>query len=276
LRWNLKGVIPQSEQKLKEFVRNIGAITHLRMSQNKARNTRISSYFIDLTNPFADSSLLNANYNLRQDITFFQNHPRGDIRFSYFDSRSKLFLSTGDEFRGITYYSTNQRLNLTNERSIELEGKMGNKFVQARQFDTRNYSIDFWEIEPKINFQFNRKLRLSSGYGYSFRKNENTTGEVDATIHSHKIIFDSKWNIKDRNNIFAKLELINLGQEGEPGFSAGYELREGLQPGFNAVWQAFLTIYLLQNLELSLTYDGRASVGNPILHTGRVQIRAFF
>ncbi|MCB0854412.1 MAG: hypothetical protein KDD63_19455, partial [Bacteroidetes bacterium] len=117
---------------------------------------------------------------------------------------------------------------------------------------------------------------LSSGYGYSFRKNENTTGEVDATIHSHKIIFDSKWNIKDRNNIFAKLELINLGQEGEPGFSAGYELREGLQPGFNAVWQAFLTIYLLQNLELSLTYDGRASVGNPILHTGRVQIRAFF
>jgi hypothetical protein len=276
MRWNLKRVIPKSDHKLKQFVRNIGAITNLRMSQNKTRNTRISSYFIDLTNPFADSSLLNANYNLRQDITFFQNHPRGDIRFSYFDSRSKLFLSTGDEFRGITYYGTNQRLNLNNERSIELEAKIGNKFVQARAFDARNYSIDFWEVEPKINFQFNRKLRLSSGYGYSFRQNENGQGETDATINSHKLIFDSKWNIKDRNNIFGKLELINLIQDGEPGFSAGYELREGLQPGFNAVWQVFLTVYLLKNLELGLTYDGRASVDNPVLHTGRVQVRAFF
>ena len=229
-----------------------------------------------MTNPFADSSLLNANYNFRQDLTLFQNNPRGDLRFSYFDSKSKLFLSTGDEFRGLKYYGANQRLNLNNEKSIELESRIGNKFVQAKEFDARNYSINFWEIKPKINFQFNRKIRFSSAYEFSARSNENIDGEKDATVNSHKLIFDSKWNLKERNNIFLKLELISLSQTGESGFSAEYELREGLQPGFNAIWQTFLTVYVLSNVELALTYDGRASVDTPILHTGRVQIRAFF
>ncbi|MEO0472490.1 MAG: hypothetical protein AAF206_22900, partial [Bacteroidota bacterium] len=111
---------------------------------------------------------------------------------------------------------------------------------------------------------------------FNFRRNVNTEGEEDARVQIHKGTIETKWNIKDRNSINARLELAGLNQVGAPGFSAEYELREGLQPGFNTIWQVFFNWYLLSNVELNLTYDGRSAVETPMIHTGRIQVRAFF
>ncbi|MEZ4776070.1 MAG: hypothetical protein R3D00_23035 [Bacteroidia bacterium] len=276
VRWNFKQVIPASEKVFKEVFRNIQSQTTFRVNQNKSRNEKIGTYFIDFTDPFSDTTLLNANYNLRQDLSFFQNNPVGDLRFAYQDSKSKLFLSTGDELRGMTFWLGIQRLNIGTSKSLELESRIGNQFAVAESFETRNFDIDFWEVNPRMNFQFNRKFRLTTGYVYKQRNNTNIAGENDAKLNVHKLIFDTRWNLKERNNLFTKLELSSLSQTGSPGFSAEYELREGLQPGLNAVWQAFITFYVLSNVELSLTYDGRVSVETPVIHTGRIQVRAFF
>ncbi|MEM7366996.1 MAG: hypothetical protein AAF587_00275 [Bacteroidota bacterium] len=276
ITWSLKNVLKKSNKPLKELARNIRLNTNLRMAQNKSRNTQLGSYLINIADPFADTSLLNANYHLRQDLSFFQNHPTGDIRFSYQDSKSKLFLTTGVELQGLTFWRSTQRLNLGSDKSLELDSRLGNKFNQAEAFDSRNYSIDFWQSHPKINIQFSRKFRLTSGYEYISRQNTNSSGQIDAKVNIHKLVFDSKWNVKDRNNLFAKLELVYLGQQGESEFSAEYELREGLETGANALWQVLTTWYVLGNVEMSLTYDGRVSAQKRVVHTGRVQIRAFF
>lgn len=276
LSWNFKDVMEKSANPFKEIVRNIRLNTNLRMAQNKSRNTQLGSYLINIADPFADTSLLNANYHLRQDLAFFQNHPTGDIRFSYQDSKSKLFLTTGTELQGLQFWRSTQRLNLGNAKSLELETRLGNKFNQAEAFESRNYSIDFWQTNPKVNVQFSRKFRLSSGYEFISRQNTNPSGQIDAKVNIHKLVFDSKWNVKERNNLFTKLELVYMGQQGESEFSAEYELREGLEVGANALWQILATWYVLGNVEVSLTYDSRVSSQKRVVHTGRVQIRAFF
>ncbi len=276
VKFDFRKLFPASKNAFKETLRNIRLLTQLRINQNKARNNSVASYFIDISDPFSDSTLLDANFNFRQDLLFFQNSPVGDLKFSYVDNQSKLFLATGDEFRGFQYYRATQRLNIGKDKSIENDLRVGNKSVQAVAFDNRNYDIRFFEENPQMNFQFSRKFRFTVGYEYKFRENTNDTLQIDATVNIHKAVFESKWNVKDRNNINARLELIDLNQRGEPGTSAEYELRDGLQPGFNAIWQVFTTYYLLNNVELSLTYDGRVSPTVPVIHTGRVQVRAFF
>ena len=72
------------------------------------------------------------------------------------------------------------------------------------------------------------------------------------------------------------MELVQVLQNGELDFSADFEAKESLQTGLNALWQVFATWYLTETLELSVTYDGRASEGRPILHSGRMQIKAYF
>ena len=142
--------------------------------------------------------------------------------------------------------------------------------------ESYNNDISFLEVKPKLNLQLSRKLRLTFGYEFKHKENTNDSSRVNAIINMHKASIDAKINLKERNNIFAKLELIQVQQTGSAGFSAEYELRESLQPGFNAIWQVFSTIYLSRALELGLTYDGRAAESTRILHTGRVQLKAFF
>ncbi|MEM6344192.1 MAG: hypothetical protein AAF927_09945 [Bacteroidota bacterium] len=276
LRWDFRNVIPDSGSVPLKILRNLNAVTTVKAIQHKSRNTELASYFLRLSDPFADTSLLNANMTLQQDLNFFQKNPTGDLRFSWFRNQSKLFLNTGDEFRGLTFWRAAQRLNLNESRSIELETRIGTRQLSSAGFPQRNYNIQFWETNPQLNFQFGTKVRFSAGYQYQSRQNTNLDGLVDSRLRAHKLIFDSSWNLKDRNNLFAKLELASLNEEGSTTSAAEYELREGLQPGLNAVWRLNLVWFVLSNVEMSLIYDGRISQKTSPLHSGRIQLRAFF
>lgn len=273
---DFKKTIKRSKNFWKETARNFLSITNFRVAQKKAAGSQFDNYLINLGDVFADTSLLDAQYTFKQDVYFYRNNKVGDLRFGLVDNKSKQFLVSGTETRGLRSYGSDQRLNIGKSKSIENKVKLGNRSASAASFNSRNFNIDFIEVNPKMNFQLSRKLRLSVGYEYKNKKNQNDSMEVDVTVNLHKLALDAKWNLKERNNIFAKLELVQISQEGSAGFSAEYELRESLEPGFNAIWQVFTTIYLSKSLELSLTYDGRSSQGTKVLHTGRVQLKAFF
>ena len=283
LRVDFKKLLKNTGKPLNKLVRNIRSITSFRLSQNKEKGSEVADFLIDFGDISQDTTLLDASYNLREDLNFFQNNPKGDFRFIFLDNQSRQFLSTGSELRTFTYWAASQRLNLDKTKSIEAETRIGTKKTEAARFDTRNFDIKFFETRPAFNFQFSRKLRLSFGYEFKNKVNEKDSLGVTmqdtvliSRVNLHKIKADAKWNIRDRNNLAARIELINVSQNRSAGFAADYELRDGLQKGVNGIWQVFLTWYLFKNVEFSFTYDGRASQINPVVHSGRVQIRAFF
>ena len=276
VKLELKKAFKRSRNPFLETLRNLSSVTNFRVSQKKREGGGLSSYLVNIGNVFGDSSLLDAQYILRQDLYLFRNNSVGDLKFSYTDNQNKLFLASGDESRSLKNYGAAQRLNFGKSKSLENELRLGNKRSLASAFNSRNFNIDYWEIKPTMNFQISRKFRLSLGYEYKYKENRNDSSKVDAVVNMHKLKFDVKLNLKERNNIFAKIEFVNINQTGMAGFSAEYELRESLVPGFNAIWQVFTTVYLSKSLELSLTYDGRAALEKKVLHTGRVQLKAFF
>lgn len=271
-RMDFGRIVDRSDKPLKELLRNFRTSTNFRITQSKSRDNRFSTYLIDIVNIFDDTTLLDANYNFQQNFNFFPNSKTGSFRFAYQENRARLFLTTGDELRGQGFWSAIQRLNWGRNKSFEVESRLGRTFVDAVAFPTRNYDIRFFETRPRLNFQLNRKFRLTTGYEFKHKVNQADS----ARIRMHKALFDARWNLKDGNNLFGKLELINVAQMGETSFAADYELKESLRTGFNAIWQLYVTYYLVKNVELSVTYDGRASTEIPVIHTGRVQVRALF
>lgn len=276
VRWDFRNMVEKSNIWWKETIRLVRLNTTLRATQNKDRQSDFGAYLLSFNGPENDTSLLNANFSLRQDVTFFQNSPRGDIRFAWLDNQSLLFLTTGQETRLNRYLGFAQRLNLSDSRSIENEVRFGRRGLTAENFEERNYEIPYIQLSPKLNVQWNRKIRISGGYTYKDSRNLLPDGDINSRVRQHRIGLDSRLNLGQRNNIFAKAELIRLTQTGIPPTAAAFEMKEGLEPGWNGIWQAFFTWYLLQNVEFSVTYDGRAAANTPVIHTGRVQIRAFF
>ncbi|MDX2287044.1 MAG: hypothetical protein NW241_22960 [Bacteroidia bacterium] len=275
LRWEFSQVIGQRKG-LPGLLRQTRIQTVFRLNQNRSQSAAAPAQFPNPFRPFADTALLDAAYTLRQELTLFQNDPVGDIRWIYQDQSAKLFLTTGEELRSWRYHTFQQRLNLGENKSLELETRAGSKRTLAPEVPVRNFHIRFVETQPQFNLQAGRQLRVSAAYAYKFRRTVPDPAQPQVRLHAHKLILDGRWNIADRNNLFVRMELAQLGEQGEAGPSALYELREGLQPGLNAIWQGVLSYYLLENLELSLTYDGRIARQAPPLHTGRVQIRALF
>ena len=70
LKIELKRAIKRSRNPLKEFVRNISSVSNFRVAQKKEAGTDLSSYLVNIGNVFADTSLLDAQYTLRQDVYF--------------------------------------------------------------------------------------------------------------------------------------------------------------------------------------------------------------
>jgi len=56
----------------------------------------------------------------------------------------------------------------------------------------------------------------------------------------------------------------------------GFEMLEGLAPGFNGTWNLNVQYNVGQNLQLTVNYDGRAGQNFKSIHLGGMQVRAFF
>ncbi|PZQ90932.1 MAG: hypothetical protein DI548_02755, partial [Flavobacterium johnsoniae] len=55
-----------------------------------------------------------------------------------------------------------------------------------------------------------------------------------------------------------------------------YQMLEGLQPGQNLTWRLLLQKNLTQFLDVNVNYEGRKSEESKAIHTGSVQLRAYF
>ncbi|MFK7973142.1 MAG: hypothetical protein AB8F95_22425 [Bacteroidia bacterium] len=263
------------EDKRKPLWRHISLLNTLRVSQQRERNNNLSGYLVRLSKPFEDTSLRNANIAFRQELTLFQNSPKGDVRFFFQDNQTKLFLSSGDEFRSLSLWGILPRFNLDKTKSISLETRIGNKSADVPTIPDRNFAYDFFEVEPTVNIQLERNLRVSAAYRYRNRlATDQPLGPV--RVVSHRASLDGRLNFKQRNTLNMRLELVSLTQDGIANPTADFELKEALQPGINGIWQVQATWMLVNNLEFTIVYDGRATAKVPTIHTGRVQVQAFF
>ena len=100
--------------------------------------------------------------------------------------------------------------------------------------------------------------------------------ENPTAIRQYKFDLEGKLNFSEKNTLLSDLSLIAINQTGNPDFLAGYELRQGFEPGFNTRWRFTLNTFLINDLALNLTYEGRSSEGMEVLHTARIQVRALF
>ena len=56
----------------------------------------------------------------------------------------------------------------------------------------------------------------------------------------------------------------------------GFEMLEALRPGLNYTWTFGYQKTVSKNLQLSIQYLGRKSENTRIIHTGGMELRAFF
>ena len=99
-------------------------------------------------------------------------------------------------------------------------------------------------------------------------------------MQAHDANAEFSYRIPNRGNITAKLQYkyIDFKSNNKPDTQSAvsYEMLEGLQNGNNILWTVGFQTNITDFLQLDLRYEGRFSEGAKTVHTGLMQLKAFF
>lgn len=226
-------------------------------------------------NPFAsevrDTTLISTNSNIRNSFFFNRTSSIFGAEYVVQDIRSKNLLANGFDARQNTYHELNFRWNIKRKFTLETTAQKGTKSVDADYTSGRNYDIAYYFIKPAFSYQPSTSFRLTLETRYSDKRN--VEGE-HAVVN--EIGLRLKFNQAEKGSLQAAFALVNIKYNGLEGTSLGFEMLESLKTGKNFTWNAGYQRSISKNLQISIQYNGRKSETNKAIHSGGMEVRAFF
>lgn len=233
-------------------------------------------------NPFGnalnDTSLITLNSVFVNTFSFNRFSSVWGIDLNNIRNSGKALLTYGYESRKFTDWTIKGRLNMSRMLGIEMIAKKGQNSLSTSnpKFDNRNYNIDQYSLEPRINFTRGSNFRLVTGYRYNEKQNKSGHQEK---YSSHSLNNEIKYNILQSTSIQAKFTYTNIlyatkDPSGNVNSTVSYILLDGLLPGKNYLWNLDLTKRLSNNLEVNIQYEGRKPGAARVVHIGRASLRA--
>ena len=248
--------------------------------QARVRIRRKTDYFngSEAFNPFFtaidDTNLISTSTNLRNTVYFNRTSSVIGAQYNVQDSRSKSLLATGFDSRRNRFQEVSIRWNIKKKFSIETSAKVGVKESEADYTTGRNYSIDYYFIEPSLIYQPSTTFRITLDGRYSVKENDPSLGVETAEVKEFGSTF--KYNQAQKGSLVGGLKTVIIDYNGDPNSALGFEMLEALKPGVNYTWNVGYQRTISKNLQLSIQYNGRKSEDNRAIHSGGMEVRAFF
>jgi hypothetical protein len=266
-------VIWFNEKGFKKFMSKLTFQSYLQIRRKsyKANTFKVFNPFVFKTN---DSNTITLNSNVRNSFIFNAGDPIYSFSFTNQLANDKVLLINGFDTRKRMdnilegYYNLSQKFTL-NMKFIQSKISLVSDFFHANDYIIRGYYV-----EPKFTYNYKTLLRTSVSYGFTQKKNEINLGG-EKTL-ANKLELELRYSKATKNTLETKFTLAIVKYTGENGTTKSYTILEGLQPGNNYIWSGTYTRNISQNLELSLTYEGRKTGTAKLVNTGRAQLRAVF
>ncbi|MBI3500740.1 MAG: hypothetical protein HY063_03010 [Bacteroidetes bacterium] len=246
-------------------------------TDRKTTNKDLSVAYNPFLSDTKDNTLITLNSSMRNTVYFNQTAPVFGMDYTVQDVRNKTLLENDTSSRQNLYSETHLRWNVNQQWTFQSSYKEGTKKNNSKFFTARNYRIFYYETEPKISFQPNASFRVSVSYKYSEKKNTLVIGtNPQAKTTAQNFGSEIKYNALNKGSLTAKANFILIAYNDAENTPLAFEMLEGLKTGKNYTWSVGYSRTLANNIQLTLSYDGRQSPGVKTIHTGNAQVRAFF
>ncbi|WP_164905231.1 hypothetical protein [Aequorivita ciconiae] len=225
-------------------------------------------------NPFKDGGddQLGLNLNFRNALFFNRGKQHFTTSYTFVSSSSDNLLAIGLQKNELESHQLNFSHKFWEAWLFNLKAANSSNESLSENFENRNYRLKSQELNPKLSYLLNQQTRFDVFYNLKNAGNQlgleelkqQTLGFSFAYSNSEKISINGEFNYID--NDF-------MGNAYSP---VAYQMLEGLQPGTNFTWRALFQKRITKYLDANLSYFGRKSETTKTVHTGSVQLRAYF
>jgi hypothetical protein len=266
---------PANALKGKAFINRLVVLSSFKIDNRINADVFKVDYLIPVLTNYSIDQLIANQTSGKHTLFYNRLNPKGGMEFSYLHTGSKQFLSSGIESRTNEVFSTTIRKAIIKEINFLLAAEAGDKTSAAEFFLNRNYKIESISIVPQLVYQPNSTYKILAAYRNSNKQNSLVEGNSERTL-INDLSAEFRYSSIKKGVIGIKVNYLKISYNGDANTSLAYEMLEGLKAGENYKWQLSIQRNLGNSLQLSLNYDGRKPSGLSIIHTGGMQLRAFF
>jgi len=259
--------------------------------QNKSGFQKFLSYFYNQTsflidqktfrddsfnlNPFAtdEEALLGLNNSFMNSFFYNRGKQKHSTTYTFVRSRTQNLLSLGlqqamNQSHQLQYNHLIKKswLVTVNSRTILSESEIEN-------YENRNFEIKGYLVAPKISYLFSKNTSLD--FFYEYQTKENQFGLFE-TLTQNRLGTAFTYAGEKQFTMNGEFSLYENTFDGDALSAVGFQMLEGLQPGRNTTWRLLVQKTLTSFLDINVNYQGRKSETSDTIHTGNIQLRAYF
>ncbi|WP_346882430.1 hypothetical protein [uncultured Algibacter sp.] len=232
-------------------------------------------------NPFDKNDQLGLQLNFRNVLFFNRGKQRYTTSYTFLDNTTRNRLSIGIVENSIKSH----QINWNHKIGVNWLINMASAFETNKSFTFndggevieniigRNYNFDEIRFNPKLSYLFNDNS--SFDIFYQFADKENSIGNFEA-LKQQKYGLSFSLANSGKNAINGEFNYFSNAFTGNPNSPVAYQILEGLQPGKNFTWSLLAQKKLTKFLDLNLSYFGRKTETSKTIHSGTIQLKAYF
>ena len=226
-------------------------------------------------NPFEtdEAHQLGLQLNFRNVLFLNRGKQHYTTSYTYLSNKTRNILSVGFIENNLKSHQLNFNHKIAESWLLNLTSSLDNTESISENFASKNYNFDEARFNPKISYLFNDASRFDLFYQYA-SKNNSIGNEESLKQQNYGIAFLLSKNEKGAIN--GELNYFANDFNGSANTPVAYQMLEGLQPGKNFTWSLLAQKKLTNFLDLNLSYFGRKTKSSKTIHTGSVQLKAYF
>ncbi|MCX6172946.1 MAG: hypothetical protein NT048_08940 [Flavobacterium sp.] len=226
-------------------------------------------------NPFSksDDNMLGLNTSFRNSLFYNRGRQKHSVTFTIIGNQLKNLLSVGSQ------ESINRKLQLQYTHLLKktwlfsFATELAKSDLLSENYSSKNFEVRSNQINPKIAYLFNKNA--SWDIFYEFENKENLIGDSEKLVQNR---FGTSFSYASEKEFTmnGEFSLYQNKFNGDAQSPVAFQMLEGLQPGKNMTWRLLLQKKLTGFLDININYQGRKTDTSQTIHTGNVQLRAYF
>ncbi|WP_203294560.1 hypothetical protein [Luteirhabdus pelagi] len=226
-------------------------------------------------NPFKDGGddQLGLTLNFRNALFFNRGKQQYTTSYTFVSTSNDNLLSVGLQSSELQSHQLKFNHKIWESWLLNFNGALGINESTSQNFPGRNFKLDTYEFQPKVSYLLNPQTRFDAFYQFG---NKNNALGAEESLDQQKAGLAFAYANAAKISINGEFTFIQNEFSGSAFSPVAYQMLEGLQPGTNFTWQLLFQKRITKYLDANLSYFGRKSETSKAVHTGSVQLRAFF
>jgi hypothetical protein len=238
------------------------------------RKTKRESDNFDL-NPFSNAreNLLGLSTSYRNSFFYNRGKQKHSVTYTYLNNRAKNLLSIGSQESKNSSHQLQYSHLYKKFWLFDFSGKTIKTIAVVENYASRDYTIDAYQLAPKISYLFSQNASWDLFYEYQDKKNK--IGDME-TLKQTRLGTSFTYASSKKLTMNGEFSLYENTFDGNALSPVAFQMLEGLQPGQNMTWRLLIQKNLTDYLDININYQGRKSETSQTIHNGNIQLRAYF